>query len=76
MKGLGKWLWWYGAELFSIVSVLGIVAGLLYGGNIMAKRRCYSAYAQFSPEYVGFITGCMITVDEQRVPAKTLRMTL
>lgn len=40
------------------------------------KKTCYTKYADYQPEYVGWATGCMITVDEQRVPADSLRMTL
>ena len=75
IERIKDWVWWYGADVLKIVAVLGIV-GAVYGINVLEKRHCFSAYAQFGPEYPDFITGCMITVDEQRVPAKTLRMTL
>lgn len=44
--------------------------------NYIRETHCMRAYANFEPEYVGFITGCMITVDEQRVPSSNFRMTL
>lgn len=40
------------------------------------KKRCYTRYADFQPEYVGWVSGCMVTVDEQRVPASSVRMTM
>lgn len=58
-----------------IFCLLGICA-CVWGIYEIEKRHCYSAYANFAPEFVGAITGCMITVDEQRVPAESLRMTL
>lgn len=60
--------------LFGIAFV--IIAGLMYMVYRFDKEACYTRYARFEPEYVGVVTGCMITVDEQRVPAESLRMTL
>lgn len=53
-----------------------LMGAIVYSGNLIQKHRCYRAYANFDPEYVGMITGCMITVDEQRVPSSNFRMTL
>ena len=69
-------VWWYGAEIVALTIVSMVCAVLLFVGNFAAKQKCYKAYAQFNPEYVGFITGCMITVDEQRVPSSALRMAI
>lgn len=58
-----------------IVTLVAIVGGLIYIGERVERKRCYSRYADFQPEYVGSMTGCMITVDEQRAPASALRIT-
>lgn len=76
LKTIKEWVWWNSAEITAVVVVLCIVAMLLQITVNFEQRKCYRAYAQFQPEYVGMITGCMITVDEQRVPAESLRMTL
>lgn len=75
-KTIKEWVWWNGAEITAIAIVLSLAALLIWACYAMDKTRCYRAYANFQPEYVGLITGCMITVDEQRVPADSLRMTL
>jgi hypothetical protein len=75
-KAIKGWVSWYAQEITAIVVLIVAAAAVVFFCNEMTKRRCYSAYAQFQPEYVGMITGCMITVDEQRVPANSLRMTL
>lgn len=54
----------------------GIIIGLCYFAGRIERKKCYARYADFQPEYVGHVTGCMITVDEQRVPANTLRMAI
>ena len=76
MEKIKDWAWWYGAEITAIAIVLSLVALLIWVCYAMDRTKCYRAYAQFNPEYVGFITGCMITMDEQRVPASALRMTI
>lgn len=76
IEKIKDWVWWYGAEIVALTTVIAVCAAVLFAGNFVAKQKCYKAYAQFNPEYVGFITGCMITVDEQRVPANSLRVTL
>lgn len=53
-----------------------LITGTIFGINALNKARCYSRYAKYAPEYVGIVTGCMITVDEEYVPAGSLRMTL
>lgn len=56
--------------------IFALIGGVAYLGYHFDKKTCYTRYAQFQPEYVGWATGCMITVDEQRVPASSLRMTI
>ena len=75
-KAIKEWLAWYAQEITAITVLIVFGVAVVFFCNEMTKRRCYSAYAQFQPEYVGMITGCMITVDEQQVPANSLRMTL
>lgn len=75
-KAIKNWVAWYAQEITAIMFFVVITVVLMSGMNALHKRYCYRAYAQFQPEYVGMITGCMITVDEQRVPADSLRMTL
>jgi hypothetical protein len=61
--------------LKKLLYVLIVIAcGFAY--NWAAKRQCYARFAQYEPEYIGEITGCMINVDEQRVPASSFRMTM
>lgn len=76
IERIKDWVWWNGAEIVALTIVVMVCAAVLFVGNFATKQKCYKAYAQFNPEYVGFITGCMITVDEQRVPASALRMTI
>lgn len=75
-KAIKNWVSWYSQEITAIVVILVAATAIVLFCNKMTERKCYRAYAQFNPEYVGMITGCMITVDEQRVPADSLRMTL
>lgn len=56
-----------------LFALFGCIAWLGYHFD---KKICYTRYADYQPEYVGWATGCMVTVDEQRVPAESLRMTL
>ena len=76
MKKIREWLSWYSQEITAVVVLVVIATAIVLFCNKMTERKCYRAYANFQPEYVGMITGCMITVDEQRVPAESLRMTL
>ena len=62
------------ATVFLIVAA--VVAVIVGGAFLFERKACYSKYAAYQPEYVGLTTGCMITVDEQRVPIETLRMTM
>lgn len=75
-KAIKEWVSWYAQEITAVVILIVAATAVVFFCNEMTKRKCYRAYAQFQPEYVGMITGCMITVDEQRVPAESLRMTL
>lgn len=59
------------AILFFILTCVALLCA-----NYIRATHCVRAYVNFDPEYVGMITGCMITVDEQRVPAGNFRMTL
>lgn len=59
-----------------LVCFIAIIAALLHTAAKVDRKKCYTRYADFQPEYVDAMTGCMITVDEQRVPAESLRMTL
>lgn len=56
--------------------VFALIGGIMRLDYHFDKKICYTKYADYQPEYVGWTTGCMITVDEQRVPADSLRMTL
>lgn len=76
IEKIKEWLWWNGAEITAIVIVLSLGALLIWSCYAMDRARCYRAYANFQPEYVGLATGCMITVDEKRVPSSALRMTI
>lgn len=58
-----------------VLFCVAITAGLIWLATAIDRVQCYRSYAQFSPEYVGIITGCMIIVDGQRVPAQSLRIT-
>lgn len=75
-KAIKEWVSWYAQEITAVVILIVAATASVLFCNKMTERKCYRAYAQFNPEYVGMITGCMITVDEQRVPADSLRMTL
>lgn len=65
-------------ELKLIICVFAIIFAFI--GGIMRldyhfdKKTCYTKYAEFQPEYVGWATGCMIKVDDQVVPAQSLRV--
>ena len=61
----------YKVVLYFILACAGLMAI-----NYVRQTHCERAYANYQPEYVGAITGCMITVDEERVPASNFRMTL
>lgn len=76
MQEIKDWWWCYRGDVFGWAALIIIPTLIFIIGTAVEKRHCYRAYAQFNPEYVGFTTGCMITVDEQRVPANSLRMTL
>jgi hypothetical protein len=76
MQEIKDWWWYYGGDVVGWAALIMIPTLIFIIGTTVEKRHCYRAYAQFNPEYVGFTTGCMITVDEQRVPADSLRMTL
>lgn len=61
----------------TVFLILAAVVAIIIGGGFLVERKaCYNKYAAYQPEYVGLTTGCMITVDEQRVPAESLRMTM
>lgn len=76
MQEIKDWWQWYGGDVVGWAALIMIPTLIFIIGSTVEKRHCYRAYAQFNPEYVGFTTGCMITVDEQRVPADSLRMTM
>ena len=66
--------------LIMIINVFAVVLALILGGIYIGyhfdKKACYTRFKDFQPEYVGWATGCMVTVDEQRVPASSVRMTM
>ena len=70
------WAWYIVGRLIRLAIICSVFAGIVYGLYRMNRYGCHSRYAQYNPEYVGFITGCMITADEQRVPADSLRLTM
>jgi len=76
MHEIKDWWWCYRSDIVGWAALIIIPTLFFVIGSAVEKRHCYRAYAQFSPEYVGFITGCVITVDEQRVPSDAFRMTL
>lgn len=53
----------------------GMLFALLYGIYRLEKASCLRQFAEFNPEFT-VIGGCMITVDEQRLPSDSFRMTL
>ncbi len=67
-------------DFITFLSVIGVLAFIIVGvltmGYLIENKACYNKYAAYQPEYVGLMTGCMITVDEQRVPAESLRITM
>jgi len=64
-------------ELKLICAIFLALIAIIFGGAyLIDKKTCYSKYAAYQPEYVGLITGCMITADEQRIPAESLRVTM
>lgn len=62
--------------LFCIIGSLAVLGVIALVGSRIEKRHCLRAYAQYQPEWVGIVTGCMITIDEDRVPASSLRLTI
>lgn len=63
--------------ILSIVGAVALIIFIMFGGAyLLDKKTCYGKFAAYQPEYVGLVTGCMITVDEQRVPAESLRVTM
>ena len=67
-------------DVLFYLSIVGILAlfifTMVFGAYVIDKNACYGKYAAYQPEYVGLTTGCMITVDEQRIPAESLRITM
>lgn len=59
-----------------IIAFIVLVSGLGYLAYKLDKKACYSQYGQYQPEYVGVTTGCMIIVDDQRIPAHNLRVNM
>lgn len=67
-------------DVLFYLSIVGILAltifVIVFGAYVIDKKACYGKYAAYQPEYVGLTTGCMITVDDQRIPAESLRITM
>lgn len=58
-----------------IVFFGGLLCALVYGIYRLERASCMRQFAEFNPEFT-VVGGCMITVDEQRVPASSFRMTM
>lgn len=59
-----------------IAAVVALCVGIAYMEYYFDKKVCYTRFKDYQPEYVGQVTGCMVTVDEQRVPAESVRVTM
>lgn len=65
-------LWcWLGALVGGIAAVF---VGLCFLINAMERERCLTRYADFQPEYHGFVTGCLVQYNGKTVPASSLRV--
>lgn len=42
--------------------------------NLGEFEQCYTKYNDFQPEYVGFITGCLVQYNGKTVPVESLRV--
>lgn len=62
--------------LWVVAIVVALCVGIAYIGYHFDKKVCYTRFKDYQPEYVGWATGCMITADEQRIPAESLRVTM
>lgn len=66
-------------EFITVITVLVIIAGFIWficlGAYLIDKKQCYTKYNDFQPEYVGFITGCMVQYNGKTVPIESLRVT-
>lgn len=71
----------YMDEELRVICIVGVIlcvilAGIIYCAYRVERHNCYVRYKQFDPEYVGWVTGCMVTADDQRIPASALRITM
>ena len=77
LKKYQRKIWWHNFLVGFIKGVLlgAAILSCLYGIYRLDRASCLRKFAEFNPEFT-MIGGCMITVDEQRVPSDSLRMTL
>lgn len=70
-------MWWCNFLGWFIKGVFfgGMLFALLYGMYRLERASCLRQFAGFNPEFT-VVGRCMITVDEQRVPSDSFRMTL
>ena len=66
----------YEGDWFAILFVIFCIVGWVAFDWYSERQQCYNAYSQFEPEYVGYATGCVISVDVLRVPAKVLQVSV
>lgn len=77
MTEYGKWRLKETIRQTISVALIGLALfACVYSIYRIERHTCYTRYKNYQPEYVGAITGCMITVDDQRIPADALRMTI
>lgn len=65
-----------GLILWVVAIIVALCVGIAYIEYHFDKKVCYTRFKDYQPEYVGWATGCMVTVDEQRVPASSVRITM
>ncbi len=77
LKKYQRKVWWHDFLAGFIKSVLlgAAILACVYGIYRVERAKCLRQFAEFNPEF-NTIGGCMITVDEQRVPSGSFRMTL
>lgn len=73
----GKWRLKETIRTIVSVALIGLALfGCIYSIYRIERHACYTRYKNYQPEFVGVITGCMITIDDQRIPADALRMAI
>ena len=77
LKKYQRKLWWHDFLVGFIKGALlcGTILACIYGIYRLERASSLRQFAEFNPEFTA-VGGCMITVDEQRVPSGSFRMTL